>query len=327
MRVVYSIAAVILMAGCHQDISGSYIASDNSSVCWLQLVRTPDNRLTGQLAVSTLKPDGTVEQNSIPLTGAVDGENVTLSGSGFLGLQSFTLAGTLHGNTLTLTGVQSIPITFKRSTPAEYQTQVADLNARSQSILHERAVAQAKHRTFQAQADFVAELDRLIGRMAQFDSEADVHLARFPGAEKGYEAITTKVEAYVSRERQYAGNPSASVMRGQLLVAATQASLRTEQMHNQGEELQSSLEGNIKPLADQAATFEQQCHAVSQNGGNLTPAELDNVHRACDRLESAVVPFRQRYTAMSAGLNHLEQVYQRERNTQQGLIQESERSE
>lgn len=322
-----ALAAAILMAGCQRNISGSYIASDSNSACWLQLVRTPDNHLTGQLAESTLKPDGTVEQNSTAVTGAVDGEDVSVSGSGFLGLQSFTLAGTFSGETLILTGVQSLPIAFRRSTPADYQAKVADLNARSKSVLHAKAVAQAQQRTFQAQADFVAQVGQLIGRMTRFDSEADSQLARFPGAEKSYSTITAKIDAYVARERQLAGNPNTSVIRGQLSVAATQASLLTEQMHNQGESLESALEGNIKPLADQASAFEGKCHMVSKSSGNLTLAEIQNVNAACDRLTSAEVPFQQKYAAMSDGLAHLEQVYQRERNTQEGLLQESERFE
>jgi hypothetical protein len=48
---------------------------------------------------------------------------------------------------------------------------------------------------------------------------------------------------------------------------------------------------------------------------------------ACDRLESAVGPFRQKFNAVSDGLAHLEQVYQREHDAQQRLIQESERLE
>ncbi len=320
-------AAVILTAASYPNISGSYIASDRTGVCWLQLVRTPDDRLTGQLAITTLKPDGTVDQSSVSVNGAVDGENVTLSGSGFLGLGSFTLAGTLEGDTLTLTGVQAIPFVFKRSTMSDYQSQVAALNARSQSILNANAVAQAQQKTFQAQANFVAEIDQLIGKMSQFDSEADVRLGRLPGAEKAYKAITARVDAYVARERQYAGNPNASVTRGQLSVAANQTAIQTEQMHNQTVSLEASLQGNIKPLADQATAYEQQCHAASQNSGNLTPAELQNVNAACNRLASAVGPFRQKYSAMSAGLADLEQVYRRERKTQERLIQESERLE
>lgn len=322
---LYSLAAVILIAGCHTDISGAYIASDKSGVCWLQLVRTPDSHLTGQLSASMLKPDGTIEQSSVSVTGAIGGENVTLSGHGFLGLDTLNLAGTLSGDTLTLSGSQPIPVTFKRAALSDYQAQVASLNARSQSILHEKAATQTQQRVFQVQANFISQVDRLIGHMEQFDPEADVHLGRFPGTEKTYEALTTKVEGYVSSERQLYGNPNASVTRGQLSVAANQVEIETEQVHNQGQALETSLDVHVKPIADQAAADERDCHTISENSGALTPSELQNVKAACEQLENALVPFRQKYGAMTAGLTHLEQVYQREKNTQEGLIQESQR--
>jgi hypothetical protein len=319
--------ALVLMAGCQRNISGSYLAGDKSAVVWLQVVRTPDNHLTGQMAANALKPDGTIEQNSASITGAVDGENVTIQGSRFFGLESFVLSGTLSGNVLTLTGAQSVPLTFMRSTPAEFQAKVAELDARSQSIIQAKAVAEAQQRTFQAKASFVSQIDQLTRRMAQFDSDADVHLGRFPGAEKAYEGITARVGEYVARERQLAGNPNAEVARGQLSVAANQASIQTDQMHYQGESLQSSLETNVKPMADQATAFEQQCRAVSQNSGNLAPAEVQNVNAACGRLDSAVGPFRQKFGVMSAGLAHLEQVYQDEHGKQQQLLQTAQRLE
>lgn len=320
-------SALLTLTGCQRNISGSYMARDQSVVVWLQLVRTPDNHLTGQLAATTIKPDGSIERDSSSLTGAVDGSNVTLSGSGFLGLQSFTLAGTFDGNTLTLTGGQPGAMTFKRSTIAAYQEQLADLNASAQQVVKGKADAEARQRTFQSQRSFVAGVDSLIQRMEQFDSAADVHLGRFPNAERGYAAVTAKVTEYVARERRLAGNPNASVARGQLSVAANQAAIMTEQMHNQTVSLESSMEGTIKPLADQATAFEQQCRAVASNTGNLTPNEVQNVHAACDRLAGADGPFRQRYNAMAGGLGHLEQVYQHERSAQEGLIQESERLE
>jgi len=105
--------AALVLSGCRRKISGSYLASDKVAVCWLQLVRTPDNHLTGQIVLSTLKPDGQIEHQSVALTGPVNGENVTLTGSGFLALASATLSGTFDANSLTLTGVQSTPIILK----------------------------------------------------------------------------------------------------------------------------------------------------------------------------------------------------------------------
>ena len=48
---------LLAASGCRREISGTYLATDPNGAVWLQLVRTPDNHLTGQLAISTLKPD------------------------------------------------------------------------------------------------------------------------------------------------------------------------------------------------------------------------------------------------------------------------------
>lgn len=112
--------------------------------------------------------------------------------------------------------------------------------------------------------------------------------------------------------------------RGQLSVAANQASIQTEQMHNQTESLESALQTNVKPTADESVSLEQQCHSLTVSTGSLIPTEIQSVNAACKRFQNAVTPFRQKFDAMSAGLAHLEQVYQRERSSQQGLIQESE---
>jgi hypothetical protein len=47
-----SALALASIAGCRKDISGGYLASDQHSVVWLQVVRTADNHLTGSLASS-----------------------------------------------------------------------------------------------------------------------------------------------------------------------------------------------------------------------------------------------------------------------------------
>lgn len=72
--ILSTLAAVVLLTGCQRSISGTYLVSDNGSVVWLELVRTPDNHLTGQLSLTTLKPDGTIDRNSVSVAGAIDGE-------------------------------------------------------------------------------------------------------------------------------------------------------------------------------------------------------------------------------------------------------------
>ncbi|HZB87146.1 MAG TPA: hypothetical protein VE291_00660 [Terracidiphilus sp.] len=115
------VAGILLLSACQRDISGSYLAADSNAICWLQIVRTPDNHLSGQIVASVLKSDGNIQRTSTSVTGAVDGENVTISGNGLLGLGSFTLSGLLSGNQLTLSEVQPAPLVLKKATLDEFQ--------------------------------------------------------------------------------------------------------------------------------------------------------------------------------------------------------------
>lgn len=319
---VFLVAVVVLLSGCKKDISGTYLGSDGTAVVWLQLVRTPDNRLTGQLAASLLKTDGTIDRRSVSVTGAVDGENVTLAGHGLLGLQTDSLSGTFESGKLTLTGVQPTPIILMRSALSGYQSQVAALDAKSQSILAAKVAAQSRQRTEDAQRNFVSQIDLLIGNMQRFESEADVHLDRFPNVEKGYQGFTVKMNEFVERERQLAGNPNASNTRSQLVLNANQVVLATDQLHMQGTALQSTLETNVKPMANYLSVLEQRCSAVPSD---LTPEETDANKAACGRLSNAAAPFSEKYNAIVAGLAHLERVYTNESKAQQTLLQTAEK--
>lgn len=53
----------------------------------------------------------------------------------------------------------------------------------------------------------------------------------------------------------------------------------------------------------------------------LTADEIEGRSAACRQLTSTVGAIRDRFDAMSSGLNHLEQVYQEERAKQQQLVQ------
>jgi hypothetical protein len=246
-----------------------------------------------------------------------------------MGLQTVTFGGTFEDNKLTLTGGgEASPMVLKRTALSDYQRQLGVLNARSQAILAAKATADARKRADQAQRNFVAQIDQVIGNMQRFDSEADVHLARFPGVEKGYQAITAKVNGYVEQERRLTGNPNAFVARSQLSVAATQASFATDQAHYQGQSLQSSLETNVKPTAGEAANLDALCHTQGTSSAeNLTPEQADARSAACTRLLSALPLFRQKYDAMTAGLDHLEQVYGQEKSKQQALLETAEKLE
>lgn len=315
----------ILAGGCQREISGKYMAKFTNGVYWLQLVRTPDNHLTGQLESSILGQDGKIARESVSVSGAVNGSNVTISATMF-GLSVVTLSGSLDGNRLTLTGGQPSPMVLVRADISDYQKQVNALNTQSQGILTANAAARTRQRTAQTQQNFVSEIARLVARMRQLDSEADVHLDRFPGAEDRYRAITSKMGEYLDKERQLARRPDAGVARSQIVVAMNQASIATDQLHNSATSLESSVQANVQPVAREVREFEQGCHAVVPPG-DLTPSQMAARDGACRSLFPVAETFRQKFDALVHGLAHLEQVYAQERKAQEGLLQTAQRLE
>ena len=73
--------------------------------------------------------------------------------------------------------------------------------------------------------------------------------------------------------------------------------------------------------------LEQGCRQTGPIRADLTPEELEAHRGACDRLLSAAPTFHQKYEAVSAGLDHLEGVYTREKIAQARLLETGQRLE
>jgi len=298
-----------LLCGCHRGASGTYMAKFANGVDWLQLVKTPDNHLTGQYVELTLQADGKVDQKNGTFGGAIDGENVILSIAGIFGMQGGTLSGTLDGNKLTLTGPRLAPVILNRADFDEYQGEVKALHAKSQHILS------AKN-----QQDLISGIDRVVSRMQQVALEADTRLIEFPKAEERYHAVTARVTEYTNRERELGRNPSTGVARSELDVAANQVSLATEELHNSLQSLRFSVQANVQGLAPEVDGLERGCRAVVPPG-DLTSLQTSSRNAACKNLFRVDASYRHSVDAVVHGLIHLEDAYQRESHIQQGLLQ------
>src|SRR4051794_13093712 len=90
-------ASLICLSGCvRSSVSGRYLAKFDNGVYWLQLVETKDSHVTGQFEAAVLVPDGRVESSDWGVTGAADGENISLSLQPLPGIPlSETASGTL----------------------------------------------------------------------------------------------------------------------------------------------------------------------------------------------------------------------------------------
>lgn len=324
------VAVSLLLSGCwRHEVSGKYIAKFTNGVYWLQLVQTPDGHLTGQIEILVLGADGKVEYNNLSITGAADGNNVSMSLKPISFLPfTVTASGALDGDKLTLTGGftggQPTTVVLVRSDVSDYQAQANALNMQSSSILAAKAAADARKKAAQKERDFIAGLDQLVGRMKRFNAAADARLDKLPAAAQRYQTITLKMREYLNRERQLAGNPNSSVARGQISVAISQGSVATDQVHAEIQSVQWDFQANAEPLMKLGTESEQSCRSTADNP---VPLEAEAWNSACLRLLDANVLYRQKFDAVARILAHLEEVYQQERKNQDQLVRASQQIE
>lgn len=325
---------LLLLSGCSRhEVSGAYIAKFTNGIYWLQLVETPDKHLTGQLDTAVLDTDGKVAYNNLSVSGAIGGDNISLQLKpiSFLPLRE-TVSGMLSGNKLTLTGEfsrgQPNTIVFLRSDAGEYQVEAKALNVQSQRILAAKAEAEAREKAARQKQALIAQLGQLVSRMEHFNVAADTQLRKLPTAEQRYHAITSKMEDYLKRERQLAGNPKASFTRGRISFAINQGTFASNHLHSEVQSAQWNFNTSATPLMKQAIRDEQVCQATHPStSDNSTSSEDEAWNSVCLKFRDAFTPYKKKYDAVASSLAHLELVYQKERKHQEQLVQDAQQSE
>src|SRR6516225_5667052 len=102
----WTIALTAPAASQAHPLSGGYLGKTPFAVYWLQVVATPDQHVTGQFEASEIGKSAQVSETTFAVTGAVDGESVSLTLKSPIPLvPSLPLAGTFRGAVLTLTGL------------------------------------------------------------------------------------------------------------------------------------------------------------------------------------------------------------------------------
>lgn len=315
------------LAGCSRsDISGHYVARFSNGVYGLQLVETPDRHLTGQLDTVILNQNNKLEYTSFTATGVEDRGSVSLSfkQSGLLGAQ-LSGSGTMDGTSLSLTGNVNpgkvSTVNFTRASDQQYKTAINDLISAASNAAAQKAEADARNALIAKQNAFSGAGQNLVGRLQRFNSDADVHLARWPHTQEMYRQITAKMDSYLGMERQLVGNPNAAVKRGQIAVEINQVSLSTDQLHYDVMSVQNDFQTNISPLRDYIQKAKISCE--SHNAITTSPKGAE----ACQDIARLSEPFQAKYAAFATGLVQLEQVYRTEHEKQDQLVRESERLE
>lgn len=125
------IVAGLVVAGCAPKISGVYVAKTGDSIEMVQLVETPDHKITGRLETTSIKPNGDVANEVVTLEGAAARDEVTLllKPVAFLSV-GISATGQVKGNKLSLSG-RDTSFSGSRSDLANYQHSLGDLRRRA----------------------------------------------------------------------------------------------------------------------------------------------------------------------------------------------------
>jgi hypothetical protein len=153
-RTGFVLIAILAAGGCAKsdasrdyDASGLYVAVAERSVSLIQLVQSPDGKLTGRVQESTITPAGTINEISAHADGSIAGHDLVLRPESvwYGGVEA---SGTVSGDKLTLAGT-GFTLTAVRSSFKEYQDAVEHLRSVAATEHQHIAVAQAA----QAEAD------------------------------------------------------------------------------------------------------------------------------------------------------------------------------
>ncbi|MBS0277855.1 MAG: hypothetical protein JSR81_09545 [Proteobacteria bacterium] len=306
--------ALLSIYGCSlSSATGTYLAKFTNGLARLELVQSGDHMLTGEVDWVSFDTNGRLTSSSASVTGMMDGGavNLTFKGNAFLSGTS-TGAGELGWNGITLTGNfnggKVSTVTFARANELEYQWTLVAVEKNAQAIAFAREQAERQRQEDAKRNQRVARIEKLTAILKNFDTEASVHLHRWPGAEKTMQAITSDMEAKLQQEHSLEGN---GVARGQLAVAINQDDVSAEQMHNQLLSLKNDFTNNVEPMMAIAGRAKSICASDSR----------PDVASACQAFSQAYATALPQYQAVSTGLDHLESIYQIEHQKHQDIMQ------
>lgn len=315
VRVLLSLCSLFMAAFSWTDMSGTYIGKGQNAAVMVQIVETSGGNFTGRYEQVTLKPDGQLEDLNASIIGTRSGETVvaTLKGSDILSA-NVPLSGSYRGSALRLTGGTNFVLDLVSGEEADFHAQVAALDALGRQIIIGRNQREAAQRQAKVEADRLAALQKLTGRLVDFTTRADAMLPKFEPEVQRYRAITDRMRSDLARQRGIYGGSQASVARSQISVALNQLAINAYQMHLGDQQSYRSFDLTEGQLAQEATTAETWCRGA-------IPASLNG---ACPKFLDAHSAFVQRASALRSAFASLDAAWTAERREQDAIVQASQ---
>lgn len=249
-------ALCLALTACgSRSISGMYVHSNETEVAALQLVGSEDGSITGSLQTASIQQNNELSSSNVPLTGAIDGDALTLATPAPMFGTSTTFSGERKGDEITLTvttrdGVVTIP--FRRADAAEFARLSDELRQRQQAAaveIAERRTAAQQQANDQAMRNAIPNLSAEMERLAAGYAE---RAPRMEAATAQFATLTGQArEAARRRDREPDG-----IRRNELSIYINQVVIDTNGIGIE-------LEGAERDFNQQRATMQQQMAQAS----------------------------------------------------------------
>jgi hypothetical protein len=313
------LVSTALLAGCGKpaSMSGDYLAKDaaNNGAVLLQLVETPDHKLTGQLQLVG-QDDAETRYLAYSVSGAVDGNRITLSPTA-PGAPTASAAGERTGDKLSLlastTGGEPRNLVLVPATVADFQAAKAEVEARTQAAAAVRQEAEQRAVEAKRQREFVARTDELVDSMQNIGERVSRGMAKLAPVETRYLQLTARSRNLLRRQ----STTRDADARGDIGTAISQAGVDLDQVHIEIDAFKQDFEVTVAPVAKKAHSLEPVCREV--------PSVVPDAQAACQRFLAALPGFKARMGEMVDALAKLEKLYQEQHAAQQRIERESSR--
>ena len=283
------------------SVSGIYVATYSNGVGMLQLIETPDHRITGSHRVVTVNKTGEIVRTSAGVSGAVDGSNVSLELQGGTAISAIIVS-----NGLRVVGLDDKPTVFQRGSLANFETQVTAIESASSKIL---VLKEAQEK----QDKLAADVNDATDTMNRLLAGADKTTQALADTQTRLHNITMQMADYLAKARGLAGNqnPNAEFARAGYIQKVGEGPYATASLQWGFDNLRQQFADKQTSTFTRATELEQSCRKAT------APA-------VCAKYLEILPAYRTRYAAMAQALDTWSDGYQQEKGEQDRIAKEAD---
>lgn len=286
------------LAACGKpDASGIYVHSSDRAVTFVQLIQTPDGKVTGRLQETTIEADGTVKEKSAAVDGSASDHDLMLrpASAWYGGVQA---SGTFSRNELTLTG-EGFTLNAERSSFEKYQEAVVYLKTAATEERQKIETAREAEATQAAQAQAVQDtntkltaLGNATNQLRQDTGKLNASITNCPNFARHAAANTARIAKMLKIA------PTLTELdRNQLAVEANQIQVETNQIDVERSQYANGLNQIVQDAEPIVGRVQKFCSAppASQFAApcNTAKSAIAEFQAAVARGRNAFLPYKQ----------------------------------